>query len=302
MQILFHGGFQEDEVDNFKGLIEKNITTGLKEFATWIIENQLDGYEQAFQNGLTFFIENTVTEFTPDITDMCKKSWSVVCDVYDQAIQYMNFPHLPYYMDRIDTIGEAGYVPNNEDIVRCRQATIGASTANFYHSKYWWQLVDVGGHSPERSKWISIVEQGVQGMIFFVALDDFDSESTEERGKTKFEISQLVWEEVINSTQFAGECTMLFLNKMDIFEKSILQDDLFEKFKQRFPTYEGDQNPETAIEFMRDLLLNVSRSKDPEEIYTYATCAIDSEQMSFIWGALKDHIFRIRMGGIGMGV
>jgi len=282
--------------------LKKNITAGLKEFGNWINNNHLEGYDQAFESGLTYLCENTVSELTPEVIDMTRKAWSLVGNIYDQAVPYMNFPHLPYYMERIDIIIEPGYLPSNEDIVRCRQATIGASTANFFHSKYWWQLVDVGGHSPERSKWISVVEQGVQGMIFFIALDDFDSESTEERGKTKFEISKLVWEEVINSAQFAGECTMLFLNKMDIFEKSILQDDLFEKFKERFPDYEGGQDPETAIEYMRDILLNVSRTKGPEDIYTYATCAIDSEQMAFIWGALKDHIFRLRMGGIGMNV
>eukprot|EP01129_Flabellula_baltica_P003910 TRINITY_DN13650_c0_g1_i1.p1 TRINITY_DN13650_c0_g1~~TRINITY_DN13650_c0_g1_i1.p1 ORF type:complete len:345 (+),score=78.74 TRINITY_DN13650_c0_g1_i1:22-1056(+) len=302
MQILGMGGFNEHEIDNFKSVIQRNVIAGLKELALYMNAHQLEGYDHVFESSLNFFLENTVTNLDDEVVQLAKTAWAELDHLYDQVQQYMQFPHLRYFIGIIDDIVSPDYIPSNEDIVRCRQATIGASTHSFWHSKYWWDLVDVGGHSPERSKWVQIVKDGVQAMIFFVALDDYDTESGEEKGKSKFEVAQLVWEEVINSDIFAGECTMLFLNKMDTFENAIMIDEQFERFQQRFPDYDGPQEATPAIEYIRDVLLSVSRTKVPDEIYTYATCAIDKEQMEFIWGALRDNIFRIRMEITGMGV
>jgi len=128
------------------------------------------------------------------------------------------------------------------------------------------------------------------------------TESGEEAGKTKMDISKLVWEEVINSDLFEGECTLLFLNKFDLFKEQIESNSQFEQFKNAFPEYNGDKDPDQAMEYVRNLFLEKSIKKAPKDIYAHYTCAIDREQMAVIWNALKDNIFKQRLAASGMQI
>ena len=61
----------------------------------------------------------------------------------------------PYFMDQIDRIADADYVPSTDDILRCRVKTLGIHET-FFHSPNALDfcLVDVGGQRTERRKWI----------------------------------------------------------------------------------------------------------------------------------------------------
>jgi len=165
----------------------------------------------------------------------------------------------------------------------------------FWRDKFWWSVIDVGGHTPERAKWATIVKNGINAMIYFVALDDFATDSGEEIGKNKMDISKLVWEEVVNSELFEGECTVLFLNKCDLFRDQIENEEQYRLFKECFPEYNGQPNADQALEFVKNVFLALSTRKRAEDIYAHYTCAIDSEQMSVIWSALKDNVFKERI-------
>jgi len=97
----------------------------------------------------------------------------------------------------------------------------------FILKKLWWRFVDVGGHVPERRKWEAIIENvhSIDVLIYFAALDDFLIDS-EEKGKTQMDMSIKIWEESLNDQALSTrKSTILFLNKMDLFEE------LFQKKK-----------------------------------------------------------------------
>jgi hypothetical protein len=235
---------------------------------------------------------------------MAKKIWEHdgVRDVYERIKYIVHFPHVEYFLKDIDRIVEESYLPSNEDIVRCRQATIGASSTIFWKDKFWWTIIDVGGHQPERSKWGQVVKDGINAMIYFVALDDYSTESGEETGKTKMDISKLVWEEVVNSDVFNRECTLLFLNKVDLFREQITEEKQYSAFKRAFPDYNGEQDAEQALEYVKQQFLELSTKRSPNNIYTHYTCAIDTEQMNVVWDALQENIIRQRLEASGLPV
>jgi len=252
-----------------------------------------------------YFRANSSLELSSEeVVERCRSFWGdkLVHDIYERIKYNIHFPHVDYYMNEIDRIIDPSYIPNNEDIVRCRQATIGASVTVFWRDKFWWKIIDVGGHTPERAKWGGIVKEGINAMIYFVALDDYSTNSGEESGKTKMDISKLVWEEVVNSELFGGEATLLFLNKYDLFKEQIDNDERFSEFKVAFPDYKGEQDCQPAAEYIKSEFLEKSTRVDPKDIFTHFTCAIDSEQMSVVWNALKENIFRLRIIASGMTV
>jgi len=172
-----------------------------------------------------FIKQNPSFNLTQENIEMIKTLWGdkSVVKVWNDNKNSMHNAHLDYYLSHIDRISSEEYDPTNEDIVRCRQYTIGASTTTFYYQKYWWKLIDVGGQTPERAKWTAIVsENNISGLLYFVALDEFDVESPEEKGKTKLELSLKIWGEVCGGGDFGdGQCNLLFFNKIDVFQEAI---------------------------------------------------------------------------------
>jgi hypothetical protein len=61
--------------------------------------------------------------------------------------------------------------------------------------KFLWTLVDVGGQRVERRKWIHS-QQGLNGVLYFAALDDYDVPSDESEDQTRMKDSLDVWSEV----------------------------------------------------------------------------------------------------------
>lgn len=79
-----------------------------------------------------YFAENEVRELNEKEVTRLKTLWA------DQVFQDMAMKtrsetvlHLPYFIDRLDAIATADYIPTDDDILHCRQRTTGGSTTSF---------------------------------------------------------------------------------------------------------------------------------------------------------------------------
>jgi len=247
-----------------------------------------------------FIKQNPSFPITNENKEMVIKLWEdkSIQKLWSNSKNSMHNAHLDYFLTNIERIASAEYDPINEDIVRCRQYTIGASSTVFYFNKLWWRLIDVGGQIPERLKWKSIVEENnITGLIYFVALDEFDIASTEEKGKTKLELSLKIWGEVCGSGDFGdGQCNLLLFNKTDVFQEAIGNKKKYKAFKKSYPEYEGDQDPEDIQNFIKDKFIDTAKASglDTRIIFTNFTCALDTEKMTFAWKSVFEWILMRR--------
>jgi len=169
--------------------------------------------------------------------------------------------HLDYYIQDIDRVAENDYIPTFDDIVRCRQYTIGASTTSYYFKKNWFRLIDVGGQKTERTKWKGIVSDvKVRGMVYFVAINEFNVPSGEDDG-SKFDLSLKIWDDVTKTNELKGECVMICFNKFDLFKDMISNKSSFRAFKKKFSDYKGDQDPQQCADHLRDKFIEVASKK-----------------------------------------
>lgn len=81
--------------------------------------------------------------------------------------------HHPSYFDSIDRIGEASYVPTDQDVLRSRVKTTGITETTFVIGDLTYRMFDVGGQRSERKKWIHCFEN-VTAIIFLVAISEYD--------------------------------------------------------------------------------------------------------------------------------
>jgi guanine nucleotide-binding protein G(i) subunit alpha len=92
------------------------------------------------------------------------------------------------FFEEIRRIGAAEYIPTDEDIVRARVKTTGITEVKFNVRDLVYRVFDVGGQRSERKKWIHCFE-GVQCLIFIVAISEYDQVSLNQYARARLGVS-----------------------------------------------------------------------------------------------------------------
>ncbi|KAI1293671.1 Guanine nucleotide-binding protein subunit alpha-14 [Halotydeus destructor] len=194
-----------------------------------------------------------------------------------------------YYFDEILRISSPDYVPSVQDILRVRIPTTGINEYDFELDRVTFRIVDVGGQRSERRKWIHCFES-VTSIIFLAALSEYDQSLLEDRTANRLDESIKLFQTISAYRGFYRSSFILFLNKKDLLKEKIK----YSHLSNYFPEYEGAREDyEAAREFILQLYLDASPSD--KMIYHHFTCATDTENIRFVFTAVKDTILRLNL-------
>jgi len=319
IKILYTEGFNEEERLTYVNIIRVNVLVGIKE-----LSEQANNFgaevEEKNRRHVRFFKENNVFDLEmtdPKVLKKVKHLWEdkAIQLAWDNCRNYqIQVSQFDYLMTNLDRISESNYVPNDEDIVRSRQRTTGAYTTRFQSNKYLWEIVDVGGQSPERTKWQSIVQEGFTTIIFFAALDEYNMESNEKPNMTKMEVSMEVFENIMHDSKNFFCCNVLFLNKIDLFKEKILSKRGEKEFNEKFPDFEDylkndfqsdieqtqisvDKKEEKlfwgAMKYIENKFKSLvdTDENSSKSFVCYPTCSIERNQVDIVFKAMREFIF-----------
>uniref|UniRef100_A0A2I3SFV8 Guanine nucleotide-binding protein subunit alpha n=1 Tax=Pan troglodytes TaxID=9598 RepID=A0A2I3SFV8_PANTR len=143
-------------------------------------------------------------------------------------------------------------------------------------------MFDVGGQRSERRKWIHCFEN-VTSIMFLVALSEYDQVLVESDNENRMEESKALFSTIITYPWFQNSSVILLLNKKDLPEEKITYSHLVDYF----PEYDGPQRDAQAA---REFILKID-----EIIYSHFTCATDTENIRFVFAAVKDTILQLNL-------
>ncbi|KAH9653067.1 Guanine nucleotide-binding protein alpha-1 subunit [Citrus sinensis] len=282
IKLLFQTGFDEAELKSYISVIHANVYQTIKVL--------YDGSKELAQNetdSMKFVVSSENKEIgeklseiggrldyprlTKELAEDIETLWA------DPAIQetyaHGNELQLPdcanYFMENLQRLSDANYVPTKDDVLYARVRTTGVVEIQFSpvgeHKKSGevYRLFDVGGQRNERRKWIHLFE-GVSAVIFCAAISEYDQTLFEDEQKNRMMETKELFDWVLKQPCFEKTSFMLFLNKFDIFEKKVLKVPLnvCEWFKDYQPVSTGKQEIENAYEFVK---------KKFEELYFQST-------------------------------
>jgi guanine nucleotide-binding protein G(o) subunit alpha len=203
--------------------------------------------------------------FESELLDAMKKLWSDngVQQCFNRSNEYQLNDSAKYFLDKLDEIGSAQYLPSTQDILRTRVKTTGiveinftfkgqsaadahvdrrASLSSFVDLNF--RVFDVGGQRSERKKWIHCFED-VTAIIFIVALSEYDQVGEERRTPlthaslvvclqvlvedettNRMHESLRLFDSICNNKWFVNTSIILFLNKKDLFSEKITRSSL----------------------------------------------------------------------------
>ncbi|XP_076397477.1 G protein alpha q subunit isoform X1 [Megachile rotundata] len=328
MRIIHGSGYSDDDKRGFIKLVYQNIFMAMQSMirAMDLLKIQYGDSSNIEKAELVRSVDfETVTTFESPYVEAIKDLWADagIQECYDRRREYQLTDSAKYYLSDLERIEKPDFLPTEQDILRARAPTTGIIEYPFDLDSIIFRMVDVGGQRSERRKWIHCFEN-VTSIIFLVALSEYDQILFESENENRMEESKALFKTIITYPWFQHSSVILFLNKKDLLEEKIMYSHLVDYF----PEYDGpkqqdvparefilkvylstnpdpdrmcyshftcatgpQRNASTAREFI--LRMFVDLNPDSEKIiYSHFTCATDTENIRFVFAAVKDTILQ----------
>ncbi|XP_004689420.1 PREDICTED: guanine nucleotide-binding protein subunit alpha-11 [Condylura cristata] len=295
MRIIHGAGYSEDDKRGFTKLVYQNIFTAMQAMIRAMETLKiLYKYEQNKANALLIREVDVekVTTFEHRYVSAIKTLWNDpgIQECYDRRREYQLSDSAKYYLTDVDRIATTGYLPTQQDVLRVRVPTTGIIEYPFDLENIIFRMVDVGGQRSERRKWIHCFEN-VTSIMFLVALSEYDQVLVESDNENRMEESKALFRTIITYPWFQNSSVILFLNKKDLLEDKILYSHLVDYF----PEFDGPQrDAQAAREFILKMFVDLNPDSD-KIIYSHFTCATDTENIRFVFAAVKDTILQLNL-------
>ncbi|GCB65824.1 guanine nucleotide-binding protein subunit alpha-14 [Scyliorhinus torazame] len=295
MRIIHGDGYSDEDRKNFTKLVFQNIFTAMQAMirAMDTLRVQYKNEQNVENANMVKDVEvDKVIAFDRAYVEAIKKLWNDpgIEECYDRRREYQLSDSAKYYLSDIDRISSPMYIPTQQDILRVRVPTTGIIEYPFDLENIIFRMVDVGGQRSERRKWIHCFEN-VTSIIFLVALSEYDQVLAECDNENRMEESKALFKTIITYPWFHSSSVILFLNKKDLLEEKIMYSHLVDYF----PEYNGPQQDAKAA---RDFILKTYQNQNPDKekvIYSHFTCATDTENIRFVFAAVKDTILQLNL-------
>ncbi|KAJ3431237.1 guanine nucleotide-binding protein g(o) subunit alpha [Anaeramoeba flamelloides] len=297
MKLLHLNGFDESEKKDFKQHIHSNAIESIQ-----VLIKGMKTLNFEFTNERNIELSEKINdikysqELTQEIAQSIKSIWEdqSIRQTFQVSNQFQLIDSAEYFLSQIETISQPNYIPTIDDILNVRVRTTGISETEFDYEDIHFKMTDVGGQRSERKKWIHCFSD-ITAVFFIGAISEYDQTLFEETDTKRMTETLMLFDEICNSRWFRDSSIILFLNKIDIFEKKIKHIDL----NVCFEDYDGGCDYETARNYIKEKFLELNQQTD-RLIYPYFTCATDSENISSIFKAVKDTIFQSDLQDLGL--
>ncbi|KAM5299412.1 guanine nucleotide-binding protein subunit alpha-14 [Ctenodactylus gundi] len=295
MRIIHGCGYSDEDRKGFTKLVYQNVFTAMQAMIRAMDTLRIQYVCQQNKENAQLIKEvevDKVSMLSKDQVEAIKQLWGDpgIQECYDRRREYQLSDSAKYYLTDIDRIAMPSFVPTQQDVLRVRVPTTGIIEYPFDLENIIFRMVDVGGQRSERRKWIHCFES-VTSIIFLVALSEYDQVLAECDNENRMEESKALFKTIITYPWFLNSSVILFLNKKDLLEEKIMYSHLI----SYFPEYTG---PKQDVKAARDFILKLYQDQNPDKekvIYSHFTCATDTENIRFVFAAVKDTILQLNL-------
>ncbi|OQV11537.1 Guanine nucleotide-binding protein subunit alpha-11 [Hypsibius exemplaris] len=295
MRIIHGTGYTEEDRRHFIRLVFQNIFMAMQSMirAMETLHISFQDPRNAENARLVKSVDyENVSTFERHFVVAVKQLWadSGVQEVYDRRREYQLTDSAKYYLTDIDRITEPSYLPTQQDVLRVRVPTTGIIEYPFDLESIIFRMVDVGGQRSERRKWIHCFEN-VTSIMFLVALSEYDQVLVESDNENRMEESKALFRTIVTYPWFQNSSVILFLNKKDLLEEKIV----YSHIVDYFPEFDGPpRDAQAAREFILKMFVDLNPDSD-KIVYSHFTCATDTENIRFVFAAVKDTILQLNL-------
>lgn len=294
MKIIHSGGFNLEACKEYKPLILYNAIDSLTRIIRALTTLKIDFHnpDRAYDAVQLFALTGPAEskgEITPELQGVMKRLWadSGVQECFQRSNEYHLEDNTAYYLNDLDRISAAEYIPTVEDILRSRDMTTGIVENKFTFKELTFKMVDVGGQRSQRQKWFQCFD-GITSILFMVSSSEYDQVLMEDRRTNRLVESMNIFETIVNNKLFLNVSIILFLNKTDLLVEKIRTVDI----RKNFPEFRGDSHRLEDVQAFLVQSFSRKRRNRGKPLFHHFTTAIDTENIRFVFHAVKDTILQ----------
>lgn len=288
MHILYLNGFGESELAEYKQQVATNMVNNMRALLLGARKLGIpisDSLKKEAQLLLSFEEDDEDIEWSEDLYDALRLLWADegISAAFKRSNEFQLSDSTYYFFSNIEQYKNLpSYQITDVDILHIRKRTQGIAETHFSHNNLNFTMVDVGGQRNERRKWIHCFED-VTAIIFVAALSEYDQVLEEDNETNRMVESLKLFEDTINNDWFNRKPIILFLNKVDIFEKKLEHSSLGDYFSE----YKGGSDLSKAKKWVQEQY--DSRNHSPSrQVYIHLTTATDTSNIQMVFDACKD--------------
>eukprot|EP01103_Thecamoeba_quadrilineata_P021528 TRINITY_DN9921_c0_g1_i1.p1 TRINITY_DN9921_c0_g1~~TRINITY_DN9921_c0_g1_i1.p1 ORF type:complete len:379 (+),score=90.78 TRINITY_DN9921_c0_g1_i1:71-1138(+) len=288
---IIDGGFSQQELLGAKPIMINNIVSSM---AALITEARELGLEISPENvELTKEVmdipdEAIMETLSPNQVFAIRSLWEdgAIQECYQRSAEFQINDTSSYFLDKVESFLDSGYVPTVDDYLRCRAISKGLYEYVFEVDETQYRLVDMGGQRNERKKWLKYLNN-VTAVLFCVAMSEYDLKLREDDSTNRMHESIKLFRQISNSDFFRDVPMIVLLNKKDLFLEKLGQADL----KVCFPDYEGGVDHDVATNYMIEQFTGQCNKMKPMRVFT--TCATDTENIAGVFNQIREYLLTI---------
>ncbi|KAM5131315.1 guanine nucleotide-binding protein subunit alpha-12 isoform 1-T1 [Callospermophilus lateralis] len=250
-------------------------------------ENEKHGmFLMAFENKAGLPVEPATFQlYVPALSALWRDSG--IREAFSRRSEFQLGESVKYFLDNLDRIGQLNYFPSKQDILLARKATKGIVEHDFVIKKIPFKMVDVGGQRSQRQKWFQCFD-GITSILFMVSSSEYDQVLMEDRRTNRLVESMNIFETIVNNKLFFNVSIILFLNKMDLLVEKVKTVSI----KKHFPDFKGDPHRLEDVQRYLVQCFDRKRRNRSKPLFHHFTTAIDTENIRFVFHAVKDTILQ----------
>jgi GTPase SAR1 family protein len=295
MTAIYGKGFPTSERKKHKPIIHNNVIMAMQTLCQRCTDLGLEVAPNLLADKRFFEEIKDCEEITEHMGAAIKELWHdpAIQQTYEKRALFQLTDSSKYFFEQIETVAAEGFIPSEQDVFRSRVPTTGIVENEFVIEGSTFRILDVGGQRSERKKWIHCFEN-VTAVLFVCAISEYDEVLYEDDTQNRIVESLTLFEQTCNSVWFQNTSLILFLNKRDLFQEKIAKVPL----KTLFVDYTGPDEYEHAVDYIQQQFESKNRAE--HKIYTHATCACDTSNVSAVFNAVKDIVIKKGLARAGL--
>jgi len=240
--------------------------------------------------------ENITELVTPLKTMLADKG---VIEAIERAAEYQLNDSTIYFWERAEEICTTEYMPTEQDVLRARVRTTGIVQQKFEIKDKKYTMFDVGGQRNERRKWIHCFDN-VTAVIFVTAISEYDQVLYEDENTNRMDEALVLFDQICNHPSFKKTSMILFLNKRDLFEMKLKKKDMT-CWRDVPELQKAGKDYDMTLTYIKGEFLGKNKAPEERQVYVHATCATDTNNISFVMESVFDIILKDNLRKLAVG-
>jgi len=140
----------------------------------------------------------------------------------------------------------------------------------------------------------------VTAVIFVTAISEYDQVLYEDENTNRMDEALTLCDQICNHPSFKKTSMILFLNKRDLFEIKLKKKDMT-AWKDTEEIRKCGQDYDKAIAYLKQEFLDKNKEPEIRQVYCHATCATDTNNISFVMESVFDIILKENLRKLAVG-